>query len=221
MPVAATLPAHPRKSPKGQSRKQAILSAAVGIFGHSGYQNASIASIAEAVGLSLPGLLHHFRSKEHLLLAILEHRDMEAASVLGLEKMEDMHWRGFLIGLCDLNRLNTRNPDSMRLFSVLNAESLIDGHPAADWFRTRAKNVKVRFETALRKGMDAGEIRADVDPGTIASEIISLMDGLQILWLRDPDTFDITTIFEAYIRRLITDLEIGSSGEPDAAISTG
>lgn len=39
------------------------LRAALVVFARHGYHGASIRSIAEAAGLSVPGLYHHYRSK--------------------------------------------------------------------------------------------------------------------------------------------------------------
>lgn len=47
------------------------LQAALRVFVREGYHGASIRSIAEAAGLSVPGLYHHHRSKQALLDAIL------------------------------------------------------------------------------------------------------------------------------------------------------
>lgn len=193
-----------RKSPKGAERRVQILDAAMRIFSRDGYQNAAIAEVADAVGLSLPGLLHHFPSKVDLLLAILERRDIEGMAVLGSGQP---NWRQMLDNLCVVNRRNAGMPGVVRAFSILNAESLIDEHPAADWFRKRSDMVKAQFVDAIAAGVMAGEIRREVDPEKVAVQIISLMDGLQILWLRDPDSVDLVGCFEDFVTRLIASIE--------------
>src|SRR4051794_35478696 len=57
---------------KGRARREQILYAAQTAFASRGYRGASIAAIAEDVGLSEPGLLHYFPSKATLLLETLE-----------------------------------------------------------------------------------------------------------------------------------------------------
>lgn len=49
-----------------------IVDAARACFVESGYDGTSIREIAERAGLSVPGLYHHYRSKQALLVAILE-----------------------------------------------------------------------------------------------------------------------------------------------------
>ena len=45
------------------------------LFGEVGYHTASLREVASRVGISHPGLLHHFSSKAVLLAAVLERRD--------------------------------------------------------------------------------------------------------------------------------------------------
>jgi AcrR family transcriptional regulator len=193
-----------RRSPKGEARRMQILDAGMRIFSRDGYQSAAIAAVAEEVGLSLPGLLHHFPSKVDLLLAILERRDIEGMAVIGTDGPD---WRATLQKLCVLNRHNATIPGVVRAFSILNAESLVDEHPAGEWFRKRSDMVKAQFERVIRAGIAAGEIRGDVYPSLIATQIIALMDGLQILWLRAPDSVDIVACFDDFVARLIEGIE--------------
>ncbi|WP_320194518.1 TetR/AcrR family transcriptional regulator [Agrobacterium rosae] len=200
----ATL-AKKRKSPKGALRREAILAAAMQHFAKDGYQSASFASIAADVGLSLPGLLHYFPTKVDLLLAILEKRDLESASAVGA-KYED--WRKVLLGLIDVARSNQSIPNVVQAFAVLNAESLTADHPASTWFASRVSHLTENFVFSLQKGIAGGEIKPDVDPQSIASELIGMMDGLQMLWLRSPGEIDMVKIFSGYISRLIETIEL-------------
>ena len=60
-------------SPKGDRRRTQIMDAAVKLFGEVGYRSTSLRDIATRVGITHPGLLYHFNSKEDLLLAVLAH----------------------------------------------------------------------------------------------------------------------------------------------------
>lgn len=48
------------------------LRAALGVFAQHGYHGASIRMIAEAAGLSVPGLYHHYKSKQTILAAVVD-----------------------------------------------------------------------------------------------------------------------------------------------------
>lgn len=193
-----------RKSPKGEQRRREIIEAAVSIFGRDGFQNASIASIASEVGLSLPGLLHYFPTKVDLLLAMLEQRDRESLKLLG---STEPNWRDFLAALRALNRRNAKIPEVVRAFSILNAESLVEDHPAAAWFARRTEEVHRQLAGRLAKARDAGEISASIDPDHLTSEIVAVMDGLQVSWLRSNGAVDMVGIFDAYLDRLLATIE--------------
>lgn len=48
------------------------LRAALAVFARHGYHGASIRTIAESAGLSVPGLYHHYPSKQAILAAVVE-----------------------------------------------------------------------------------------------------------------------------------------------------
>src|SRR5947199_6684394 len=64
---------------KGRERREAILAAANDLFAAQGFRGASLSAIAARVGLSEAGVLHHFPSKEHLLLELLDLRHQRDA----------------------------------------------------------------------------------------------------------------------------------------------
>lgn len=197
-------PVRRRKSPKGVIRREAILTAAMQHFAKDGYQNASFAAIAADVGLSLPGLLHYFPTKVDLLLAILEKRDVESTSAVGEEYAD---WRKVLLGLIDVTKSNQSIPHVVQAFAVLNAESLTEDHPASAWFASRVSHLRDNLFSSLQRGISAGELKADTNAQSVAAELIGIMDGLQMLWLRSPEEFDMVEVFSDYIHRLIASIE--------------
>lgn len=202
----AEKPIRRRKSVKGQIRRAEILDAAMRHFADDGYQSASFAAIAEDVGLSLPGLLHYFPSKVDLLLAILDKRDIDSTPML--TKNGESNWHYCLLGLVDVVRRNQTIAGVVRTFAVLNAESLTRNHPAEAWFATRLHDVKATLVNHLHSGVENGELKSDLDVESLASELIAMMDGLQMLWLRQPNEFDMAAIFAAYVNRLIDTIAI-------------
>ena len=158
------------------------------------------------MGLSLPGLLHYFPSKVDLLLAILDKRDIDSTPML--MKNGERNWRYCLLGLVDIVTRNQTIPGVVRTFAVLNAESLTRDHPAEAWFGTRLSDVKAVLVANLKDGIENGELKSDLDAEGLAAELIAMMDGLQMLWLRQPKEFDMATIFATYIDRLINAIAI-------------
>lgn len=69
------------RNPRKQTAKtrEYILDAALATFGNRGYNNGSLVEIADQVGMTHTGVLHHFGSKDQLLLAVLAHRDLASS----------------------------------------------------------------------------------------------------------------------------------------------
>lgn len=180
------------------------------IFARDGYSNASIAEVASTVGLTLPGLLHYFPSKTSMLLAVLELRDQQSQRWLGqgpatLEAAmlaPPVPWQQLLGQLRMINRANAAIPGVVRAFSLLNTESLTEHHPAQEWFSRRSTLVLGQVSRSLHQALERGEIADGIDPDQIAAEIMAMMDGLQVLWLRRPEQVDLVRYFDAYLDRL-------------------
>ena len=119
---------------KGRERRDAILAAANEVFATRGFRGASLATIAKRVGMSEPGLLHHFASKEELLLELLKLRDQHDDERIAEARAAHAHVLDVLLALC---RQNEERPGIVRLFTILAAESVDDDHPAHDWFLAR------------------------------------------------------------------------------------
>uniref|UniRef100_UPI0035565E32 TetR/AcrR family transcriptional regulator n=1 Tax=Streptomyces corallincola TaxID=2851888 RepID=UPI0035565E32 len=182
----AAAPRVPR-SPEARRRQQDILRIAMDAFAARGYNNASLAEIADRVGLTQAGVLHYFRSKSLLLTSVLELRDETDIEQLGTERP---HGLEFLRHLVDTARRNAEREGIVRLYAVLSAESVTDDHPAQVYFRDRYAGLRAFVTDAVTEacGLDASDIRAR----TAANAVIAVMDGLQVQWLLEPGAVDMT-----------------------------
>jgi hypothetical protein len=90
---------------------------------------------------------------------------------------------------------------------VMNTESLSQAHPACSWHKERFHLTHDHARGHLTALIEAGEIRADIDIKAMAQEIFSVMDGLQIQWLRSPEEVDVMAVFDIYLRRLGKDIQ--------------
>jgi AcrR family transcriptional regulator len=185
---------------KGRERREAILRAANEVFAAQGFHGASLSSIATRVGLSEPGLLHHFPSKEHLLLELLELRHDHDAERVARAIADHEGFLAALLGLC---RENQDTPGLVRLFAILAAESVDDDHPAHDWALERYRTLRERFATRIADEQREGRIAAGLDPDLLAPQLIAMLDGLQLQWLLDPGEVDMSAVFADFVARLV------------------
>jgi AcrR family transcriptional regulator len=184
----------------GRLRREEILRAAGDVFAEHGYRGASLALIAERVGMSTPGLLHHFPTKEHLLvdlLALRHEQDSERVT-----KLSTAHGGRVLDALLELAARNATTPGLVRLFTVLAAESVDDGHPGHDWFVGRYRATRRSVCEMLRDEQRRGLIRDDFDIELTAAQILAMFDGVQLQWLLDPEAVDLVATLGDYLRDL-------------------
>lgn len=196
-----------RRAPKGEKRREEILVAALGLFSLEGYAGASIARIADLVGISVAGVLHHFPNKAALLMAVLARRD-EVNQTVADSLQSEPTLEGFVEGLQQINRSNATAPGVVRAFSILNAESLVESHPAWEWFQSRYQMIHQRMRARLDNLVAAGEVRGDVDLDLTIQQVLAMMDGLQLQWLRFPEKTDLVTSFESYMAQVRRDIQV-------------
>ncbi len=199
--VAVAKQRQQRRAPKGEKRREELLDAALQVFSLEGYSGASMAQVASIVGISVAGLLHHFPSKILLLMGVLEHRDKVNQKIAD-EVRAEKNLSGLLGSLRAINRSNATAPGVVRAFTILNTESMVEGHPAWSWFQERYERIHGRLIGQFAELVEMGEVRADVDLPGLVQEILAMMDGLQIQWLRFPETVDLVERFDSYMARV-------------------
>ncbi|MFI9594185.1 TetR/AcrR family transcriptional regulator [Nonomuraea sp. NPDC052265] len=187
----------------GEARRERILAVALLEFAEHGYRGASLARIAERVELSQAGLLHHFRSKDRLLVAVLDYRDELDQRRFGPGRDGGAD---ALRALADVVDHNARVPGLVQLFSVISGEAVTPGHPGHEWARRRYRRLRADVAAALRAGVERGEFRSGLDAEAHADRLIAMMDGLQTQWLIDPDQVDMAAVFRGYVDDLIAAL---------------
>ncbi len=185
---------------RGGARREQILYAAMVVFADHGYHRASLAGIAEQVGISQTGLLHHFPTKPRLLTAVLEARDRLDREWLAELDPDSRTGPRLLVNLLRLVDRNRRLGGLVQIYTALSGESVTDDHPARAWFTDRYGRVTASIEDGLRGG--AASLHADVDCAQVAREVVAVMDGLQLQWLLRPDEVDMVAAFRGYATRL-------------------
>lgn len=183
-------------------RREEILKAAMATFGSKGYHNGPLTEIAEQVDMTHAGILHHFGSKDHLLLEVLRYRD--ESDVAGLD---GQHIPGGIDMFRHLVRtafLNAQRAGIVQTYAVLSAESVTDAHPAREFF-------EVRYRTLRREAVEAFEAlcaeRGVAVPTTVrhaSASILAVMDGLQVQWLLDPTQVDLGEASEFAIEAIVS-----------------
>src|SRR4051812_43823582 len=187
-----------RSNARSEAARDRILQSALRAIAANGFHGSSLAQIAAEAGLTTAGL-HHFASKEQLLVAVLAERDR-----LDGARFQLAGFRGLaaLDRLVELVQHNTMVPGLVQAYTVLMGESVGEGHPGREWFRDRYPRRRANIAAAIRGGIELGEIRSGVDCDALAAEIIAVMDGLQVQWVLNPDQVDMAAVFATFIAGL-------------------
>ncbi|WP_433215077.1 TetR/AcrR family transcriptional regulator [Microtetraspora malaysiensis] len=181
-----------------ENRREEILLAALDVFAERGYTGASIASIAERVGLSQQGVLHYFPSKDRLLAEVLRLRDERNLDVLVLPGEGGAITLETVAGLVEYN---AQRRGIVQSFTVLSAESVIENHPARNFFKERYGTSRAWMAEVIRAEL-GDELPAGLSPEQAAPLMFAVMDGLQLQWLLAPDEIDMPGLFRAFLSLL-------------------
>jgi AcrR family transcriptional regulator len=188
--------------PAAERRRQ-IIDVTTRLIAERGFWGLSMQDVADGCGLTVPGLLHHVGSKDGLLLAVLDHRDEADLESLqeALGEADAASPREICAALV---RRNAGQPEIVRLFAVLEAESLTPGHPAHDYFAARQRRTIDSLARLL-----AGRTRSPID---LAVRIAAMMDGLQVHWLRNPDEIDLVAQWQSAADVIFLNVDPPSGG---------
>ena len=164
-----------RPSEDHRDRRRAILETAARLICEKGYEGTSIQDIAAACQLTKAGLYHHIRSKEHLLLEIMNY---------GMDIFEDYVVTPALPILDPLERLTTcmeRNillvaeTRSKEVTIILHEHNTLTGEARAHIDARKKRYVRL-LEASFAEAMREGRIRP-VNPKVAAFSFLGM-----VLW---------------------------------------
>ena len=181
----------------GQARRQAIVDEALVVFSRTGFHGGSLREIAKRVGVTPSGLLHHFADKEELFTEVLHQRDEAVRAAAGDPAEHTL--------IEQAKRVVAHNQTSRgltSLYAIVSAEATDAEHPSHDDFAERYRARADEAVEILRRGLDAGEVRDDIDPALAARLISAVMDGIQLQWLLD-ESVDMVPLFDEFVRRYL------------------
>ncbi len=179
----------PKSRPETVQKREAIIYAAMEVFGSRGYTKTSLAEIAEKVGITHSGVLHHFGSKQNLFLEAINYRDSADLAALGRTYMPT--GRAQFEHLIETAFRNSERAGIVKAFVVLSTEALTDEPPVLDHFKTRYQRLRADISDNFRELCAAeGVVESDVIEHAAAS-LLAVMDGLQYQWLLQPDAIQL------------------------------
>lgn len=175
---------------KTKGRRRAITEATLALVMEKGHRSVTTSEVAERAGLSEPGVLYHFSSKDELLLAALQLFDeLEWSSLPTGESIQQAPVRA---------AEGVKRTNIVRLHAAMYSEATDPGHPAHEYFKERMRRGDELMAESIRRLQAAGAADSGIDPLRASRWIHAAWEGLQLQWLADPN-FDM----EDELQRLI------------------
>jgi AcrR family transcriptional regulator len=189
-----------------------IMRAAARLIARQGYGKTSLIQIGLEAGYSGALISSRFGSKEGLLRALLEHiktrfnDDQIRPALAGRKGLEA------LCAVMDayLRELKER-VDRVRIFYVLMGEGLGSVPEVLPSFSRLNESLRADAEQRIREGIDAGEIRPDLDPKVEAVAFLAALRGTALQWLVDHESFDLDHVRRGLVASLRRNLGVEGS----------
>jgi AcrR family transcriptional regulator len=188
---------------KHEQKRREILEAAGRCFVRDGFRGASISAICGEAGISPGHLYHYFASKEAIIGAMTETGLAYAASRFG-HMMENSNVVAALVDEIDRAKVGRENGNRILVLDML-AEA--GRNPVvADVLLEHSKALRRLLGDFLREGQERGQIDSALDVDVAAALLISVMDGMKGLTMRDPglDMTKATSLLQTLVSRFLT-----------------
>lgn len=164
-----------------QQTREKILDATFELIYKNGYQGMRVDQILKATGLAKGALYHHFKNKQALGYAVVEELLMEDVKQRWVEPLS--YCDNPLTGIKNvLDKECAQMPEEMLsmgcpLNNIAQEMTGID-----DGFHERIEKIYNQWCgaicAALERGQQAGQVRTNINPNTVAAFIISSMQGI-------------------------------------------
>jgi AcrR family transcriptional regulator len=173
-----------------EERREQILDAAGAVFARMGFHDARMDDIVDQANLSKGGVYWYFKSKDHLVAALVERVLVRSAGSLRklLETDQPFAERMALLGQYiagDVRALNKLRGVILEFYALAARDSRVCRR-----VRTFIDEFIELIATMIQQGIDRRECRA-VDPRKTATVLEATCEGMIILWLVDATDFDI------------------------------
>jgi AcrR family transcriptional regulator len=160
-------------------RRREILDAASALFSETGSRGTSIAAVAARAGLTDAGVLYHFKTKKALVLAVLEHFDLQVEQAM---QRSDVRGIELLRATREWGAGMEQVPEVQSMLILLSAEHLQTPGPARDYVQRRYRRLLARYVQAFEEAVADGDLRPGLDARFEAGALIAHLDGIRFQW---------------------------------------
>lgn len=179
-----------------------LLEAAIESFATHGYHAASIDRIARAAGVTKGAIYYHFKDKEELLFETVRNRIVEFESRVLADTSRDDDVLATLRRVVDACFLTATESNHRRFIMTLMVEALGTNPDLSEVFRLELRRMRGFLADVVRRGQEAGGVRADVLPDEAAALVVASIMGAEIQHYQDPERIDLRAVLDLQLRQL-------------------
>ncbi len=193
-------PAKKRSDEAAASNRRAdIIRVASELFAERGYRATTVRDIGDRVGMLSGSLYYHFKTKDEILHELMEAYEDDLLAHYALAVEESGDFRTTLRRLLRAGLQAVVNyPDET---AILHAElKYFTTSGDFDYINKMMKRIEELYVSAIERGIAAGEIRPDVDPGMIYRMVMDVLKSASFWYDRyDPRKHDIEKLVDAWV----------------------
>jgi AcrR family transcriptional regulator len=186
--------------PRSEQAEQAIIDAALELFAERGVEGVCVEAVAAKAGVGKATIYRRWPSKEELLIAALGSLKSPMPDPQGATVRED------LVQMVDVMVRDAADPRYARQFAMLHGEG--ENYPKlmARYYETIVQPRREVIRAALRRGIDRGELRADLD---VDVAMLTLTGTVMARGKHDP-----TPASPGFAARVVDELLAGMTPRP-------
>ena len=192
----------PKRAERPEASGKHLLGAAIDCFARFGYQGTSIDRIARHAGVTKGALYYHFRDKEELLFEAVSARvgEFEQRVLADVGPGDDT--MASLSRVIDACFFTATVSNHRRFIMTLMIEALDTNPQLSAKFQRILRRMRFFLADIVRRGQQAGRVRADVDPVDAAAVIAGAIMGAEIQHYQDPEEIDLRRVLDTIISQL-------------------
>lgn len=166
----------PQRRTQGERRADAerrLLESAVELLAEKGVAGTTLSEVGERAGYSRGLVAHHYGNKENFLRAVANHirvnfrSKLPAGSLQGLDTLME-----------SVNLFYSGKAGTFAAMQALLAEAIMNDGPLREDMQVFTRETIDMLSGNIRRGVELGQIRADVDPDAAACLILGQLRGI-------------------------------------------
>jgi len=170
-------------------RTQEVLEAAIKVFARMGFHKARMDDIAQEASVSKGVLYFYFKSKDAIIEALLKQIFSRSLHIQELLQTEGSV-RDHLLDLTDtfgheVQMMKLLLPVAFEFYSLAGRNKTVNEF-VGNYYRELINSLGKLIE----QGITRGELRSDLDTTQTARTIISIFEGMTLLWILEKGKFD-------------------------------